>query len=99
MIIRENINSPISIDDNGLEIYIDFNKPDAEKGRGDLRYSAYFQNKVEGQVLDTKNQRILIQPFQLAEGQKFDFDDLKNFFLSQNDYLLPYLVDTKFDWV
>ena len=99
MIITQNINNSISIDDAGLQIFVDFDKPDVKKGRGDYRYNVYFQNVVDGAVLDTRQQRILIQPISINNDDKFNFASLEALFKANNQFLRNYLVDTKFEWI
>lgn len=99
MIITDNIDSPISISDEGLQIYIDFDKPDVEKGRGNYRYPIYFQNVVNGEVLDTKAARVIFQPISVNNDDKFNFTSLEALFRANNQFLRNYLVDTPFDWI
>ena len=96
--INEKINNTVKMLTEGLQIWIDFDKPDAVRGRGDIRYEIYLSNFVNGKHLN-KNQRTMIQPFQLSEGQKFDFEDLKNFFISQNPQFEEFRVEVKPDWI
>lgn len=98
MIITEEINSPISIDDTGLEIWVDFAKPDLEEGRGDYRYNVYFQNVINGEVIDTKAQRVLFQPV-TNDNAQVNYRSLEARFTADKQFLRPYLVDEKFDWI
>ena len=62
-------------------------------------YRGFLINRISQIGLDTKKARILIQPINVNNTDKFNFVSLENLFRANNQYLKDYLVDTKFDWI